>query len=679
MPRTRTAFLVVLLILLVLPASAQRRRTVRSPGPAVNIPYTEGGYAESTSVVQGSPIRLHIATAVSPFNVKVVNLAQPAQTMTTLANLTSSAQNCSERADSGCGWPLTATLDVPSTWRSGYYAASFPTSQGERNIIFVVKSQVHGSRSPVVVVSPTHTWQAYNKFGGSSLSTPDRTSHLSFERPYDTNGGLGRYPIWEKLFVDWMTKENRAYEVLTDSDLEDPTAFSGYELVVLVGHSEYWTAGARARVEEFSHNGGHIAIFGGNSMWWQVRLEDNGRTLVGYKDAAEYDPALGGSDALVTTNWFADPVNMPENRILGASFRNGGWANKVDTPNVYQMKPLLDRQPWTVADSSSWVFNGTDLRDGEAFGRDIAGLEVDGVLFNCNHLGKIIGAEGSDETPLNYHILATTPASYGWGTMGYFVNSSGGATFNAATQGWVWGLEFNEEVQQMTRNVLDRLRTGAPLPYDPVSTNVLASDTFNCGETTLANPGWMNFGSRGTTSNVCAYEGPRGLELSGNQLIALSRNFAPAGQSRDHVELRFYLDTDSFVQRTTNPLPLITVRMREGSTTKEVAHVEIDATGGQKRIRIARRAPDGAFTPSSGWIPLPNGWHLVEATWRSPGELALQLDGGTRITLDNPFGGQVANEMVIEYPAPELSAAGRVCIDAIAAGSQKLGGVPALR
>ena len=44
-------------------------------------------------------------------------------------------------------------------------------------------------------------------------------------------------------------------------------------------------------------------------------------------------------------------------------------------------------------------------------------------------------------------ILATTPATLGWGTMGYFVNSNGGAVFNAASQGWVWGLEGDSVVE----------------------------------------------------------------------------------------------------------------------------------------------------------------------------------------------------------------------------------------
>jgi hypothetical protein len=49
------------------------------------------------------------------------------------------------------------------------------------------------------------------------------------------------------------------------------------------------------------------------------------------------------------------------------------------------------------------------------------------------------------------------------------------------------------------------------------------------------------------------------------------------------------------------------------------------------------------------------------------------------VTLENPVSGQTATEMVIELPAPELTDTGRVCIDAIAAGTQRLGGVPALQ
>lgn len=661
------------LVTLALAGSADaraKRRTISHPEPAFNAAHTEGGYADQTSVRQGTPIRLHIATSVSPFTLKIVNLADPGRVIAT-RHLTSVARNCSGRSGQGCDWPVTTIIDVPQSWTTGYYAASFPTSFGERNIIFVVRESNPGSHSRTVVISPTHSYQAYNDYGGKSFypdAWPERAFEVSFDRPYAEHAGLGQYTQWEKHFTDWMTRENRRFEVITDSDMEDPTILSRYDLVVLVGHSEYWTSAARARLEQFSNAGGHIAVLGGNTMWWQVRLEENGRMLIGYKAGADkYDPAIQNNATLVTTNFFSHPVNQPENRILGTSFRNGGYANRTDDLTVFEMKPLEQRVPFRVTNASHWVFQGTGLRTGASFGREVTGLEVDGVVFNCDLQGDVAGPDGSDEAPLNYHVLATVPSSFGWGTMGLYVNAAGGAVFNAATQGWVGGLDADETIQRITANVLTRLGTGARQMYDPVQTDVVAQDTFNCPQTLIAQPGWRGDMGRGTVTQACAYEGPGGLELSGPQEIALSRSIAPAGVGRDQVKLRFRLNADAAAQRTVNPMPVVTLRSRAGNAVRQVAMVEIDASTATKRIRIARRDPAGHFAAAGNWIELTPGWHLVEATWRSPGVLELTVDGGAKLTLDNPFGGQRANEMVLELSKPELTDQGRVCVDAIAA------------
>lgn len=673
------------LAMLALAADADartRRRAIAHPEPPFNVAYTEGGYAGRTSVAQGAAIRLHIATSSSPFTLKIVNLADPAN-VRLMRTLTSAPRNCSGRAAQGCDWPVTTIVDVPESWPSGYYAASFPTAFGERSIIFVVRESNPGSYSRTVVISPTHSYQAYNDYGGKSLypaAWPDRALEVSFDRPYMEGAGLGRYASWEMHFVDWMAREGRRFEVITDSDMEDPAILSRYDLAVLVGHSEYWTAAARATLEHFSRDGGHLAVLGGNTMWWQVRLDENGRTLIGYKhDAAKYDPALQTASKLVTTNFFAPPVNEPENRIVGTSFRNGGYANRNDNPAAFELKPVAERTPFRVVDAAHWAFDGTSLTNGSFFGREVAGLEVDGVVFNCDSAGKILGPDGSDDAPLNYHILAVVPSSLGWGTMGIHVNSAGGAVFNAATQGWVGGLDSNETVQRITANVLDRLGSGTRQIYDPAQTAIVAQDTFNCPQTLLSAPGWRGDTGRGSVTQSCAYEGPGGLELSGAQGIALSRRIAPAGSARDHVELRFHLNADAMAQRTANPMPVMTLQNRSGTSVRQVAMVEIDASAGTRRIRIARRDPQGGFASSDTWIELTAGWHLVEATWRSPGVLQLQIDGGTAQTLHNPFAGQTADEMVIEFAKPELTDAGRVCIDAIAAATEKVGGLPALK
>src|SRR5207237_6246473 len=118
-----------------------------------------------------------------------------------------------------------------------------------------------------------------------------------------------------------------------------------YNLVVIIGHAEYWTLGARKNVEAFSAMGGHIAILAGNTMWFQVRLDLAQRVLTVYKDAA-LDSETGKNNSVVTVNWFDSPVFNPENFITGESFRYGGYANKQPDPS-FDVVPLAQRTPYT--------------------------------------------------------------------------------------------------------------------------------------------------------------------------------------------------------------------------------------------------------------------------------------------------------------------------------------------
>jgi hypothetical protein len=671
---------IALLLFIAAPAGAARRHSVRHPSPVFNPAYTEGGYANRTSVPQGGQITFHISTSVSPFKVSIVNLADQSTVLHEVPNLTSLVQNCSGRFTQGCGWRATHTMNIPNSWPSGYYAALFPTSFGERKLIFVVRENDPGSTSSILLVSPTNTYQAYNEFGGRSLypsADPRRATRLSFDRPYDHDAGIGRYDIWERKFVDWMRGEGRAFEVATDSDLEDPTLLGRYDLVLLVGHSEYWTSEARANLETFSGNGGHVAVFGGNTMWWQVRFEDNGRTLVGYK--ASDDPIRDTNEQLVTTHFWNAPVNRPENVILGSSFRFGGYANRVADPNSYDMIPVEQRTGYLVTEASHWIFQGTNVTQGTAFGREIAGLEVDGALYNCAAVTGALSPDGSDGTPLNYHILAVTPASDGHGTIGIYTNPAGGAVFNAGTQNWVYGLASDPVVQTVTRNVLNRLGSGQRQVYDAVTSPILTQDLFNCPQTSKTFlPGWQSDKERGQLTSECAYEGPAGLRLSGSEAIAISRDFTPMGEARNHVEVRFYLKADELAKRNQFPAPFITLQQRIGSKVSQVAYAEFDVIDGKKMARVARRDPSGNFF-ASDWITLAAGWHLIEMSWRSPGTVTLQVDGASTVSLENPNANQVASEMVIEYPLAEVPDSGHACLDAIAVATQKLGPVAALK
>lgn len=659
MSNARAALPLSLLAMVAFASEAlAKSRAAAHPRPITQAQYTEGGYADRASVAQGQTIALHIASGVRPLQVEIYDLAHPAAPLLTLANLVSEPRDCTGLSSTGCRWPATISFAVPPSWRSGFYAARFPTTRGTRWIFFVVRAADPGEEAPVLVVSSTHTFQAYNTFGGRSVypsNSPERVHRVSYARPYHDHGGLGRYPRWEERFVDWMTEQNRPFEAATDVDLEDPTLLPHYALVVFVGHSEYWTAGARANLDAYSAMGGHVAIFGGNTMWWQARLEKDGRELVTYKSAIT-DPERGRNDAVVTTNWFAEPVLRPENTSVGASFRHAGLTN-LDGPHA----------SYTVTRPSHWVFDGSNVSRGDTFGSIAAGAETDGVLYNCDFDGLALAPDGSDATPLHYRILATVPAAEGHGTVGLFVNEFGGAVFNAGTQDWVLGLGNDPVVETITRNVMSVLSSGDPLPYEHVDSNgIRMRELFNCPLDTTGNkilPGWRGDEGGLEVTPRCAFEGRSGLELSGGEQILIGRDFAPTGNTLGDVHIRFDLDAGHYGSGA--PFGLLSLQNRTLDAVATVARVELDPAN--RAVRVVQYNANNAST-ASDWIALGDGWRSVQWSWRSPGAVTLQVDNGAVHSVHNATAGQRAGDVAILHPG----GGGYLCIDALVVGTHRI-------
>jgi hypothetical protein len=628
--------------------------------------YDRGGYADRASVPQGGTISFHIATSVSPFTLEIVNLAQPATVLTTIPSLTSSAIDCEGMWEDGCGWPVTTQFTIPAAWPSGYYAARFPTSGGTRNLTFVVRAANPGIASPIVVVSASNTAQAYNQFGGKSvydsISTNNQRAHIvSFERPYFDNLGLGRFPAWEQQLVDFMTAENRSFEVITDDDLVDPNLLANYRLVLLVGHSEYWTLTARQTLDAYINGGGNVAVFGGNSMWWQARVDLIERQLTVYKDAA-LDPLNGVQNELVTVNWYDHPVYHPESTTLGSSFRNAAYANVA--PGTFTALPIAERTPYTVIDASSWVFSGTGLLNGQTFGQASAGTEADGVVFNTLPGGELV-VDGSDGAPLTFEILATLPAEAGYGTIGYYTNANGGAVFNVGTRDWTIGLATDAAVQQITRNVIERMSLEEPLPHAERTTVWRLEELFN---TPSPLPGvltnWTSDMMQAALSASCAHEGPTGLEMKGEEWTQFIRGFAPEHVGISNATVQFQLNADALTGTPTFSMPIVEL-IDEKPGLHVYAAVEMQMRPEGKSIRLSLYRENGSRSGTTAWTVLPSGWQPVVMEWRSPGTCKLDVGSSIHLQLENSESGQGATEVMLEFAGSELGATGSICLDAL--------------
>lgn len=446
----------------------------------------EGGYASLQSVAQGGQIAFHISTASRRFSLEIYREGSERTLMETIQDLPGRERSCSEPAyETGCGWPITLTFEVPSDWPSGVYTADFDTEggqSGKKSLVFVVREDAPGSTSGFLFVRAVNTDAAYNPFGGKSLyknassgGEPART--VSFERPYEYFGGTGNYSRWEHHFVAWAEARGYALEYATDVDLHEDATFLGhYACLILVGHDEYWTREMRDHVDAFTRSGGNLAILGGNTCWWQARLDLGSKTLTCYKSyALDEDPlALDRdrqNDRLVTTNWYRPPVNDPENSTTGLGWRHGGYHDRDGNFTYAQ-----GFGGYRVYRTAHWVFAGTDLEDGDMLGRDatIVGYEVDGTLLEARDRDgdrawdedEYYPAQGAlpypvrmaeTRTPPDFTVLGVAPATSGHAVMGYFETPGGGRVFNAGTIDWAHGLASDDRVARITANVLDML------------------------------------------------------------------------------------------------------------------------------------------------------------------------------------------------------------------------------
>ncbi len=375
-------------------------------------------------------------------------------------------------------------LDIPAGWRSSLYRARFgpevpwphslpgSTPCPDNEVFFVVRQAVPGS--PVLLSVPFTTWQAYNRAGepGQSVywtESPTRAARVTFDRP----GGGPPPERWEEGLMRWLRRSGHDVAYCSNLDLHDGLdLLSRHRMLIVNGHDEYWSLEMRDAVEEFVRRGGNVAFFAGNTCWWQIRLEDGGRTMVCHRDAVS-DPAASGSASidprLTTVEWSAAPVNRPENTLTGVSFRLGAGAWGPHMPRMLE-------ESYTTRFAAHWVFEGTGLTDGDKFGQGCLGYETDAAEFEEVAAGEGAGVPrvtGRDGTPPSFVVLATADlrhwSSYGQGgmaTMGVFTSGLG-TVFTAATVNWGNGLD-DPVVDRITRNVIDRLSSARGGHWDVI-------------------------------------------------------------------------------------------------------------------------------------------------------------------------------------------------------------------
>ncbi len=476
------------------------------------------GYAWPQSVAPGEEVALHVSTDASSFDFEIAREGAEREIASSGSADGAQSEIPPGASENGCGWPSSTSCRAPE--RSGYYSVSLRAGDEATDAFFVVRPGP--DPAPILLVLSTATWNAYNDWGGPSLytggtrvaferplakgflekpdparrkmqPTPDREAGWYFEwaEPLGLSlwsGGAGWWN-WERPFVRWAEANGYALDVAISQDLErHPEVLDGHRLFLSVGHDEYWSWGMRDTLDAFTEGGGNAAIFSGNTCFWQVRFEDDHRAMTCFKYRVEEDPVLGtGEERYLSGVWSDRRIGRPETSTIGLTFTRGGYSR-------YGLGVPRASGAYTVWRPEHWIFEGTELRYGDALGLadTIVAYEVDGCELQM--IDGLPFPTHADGAPESLEVLATAPARlwskeeqppryahepgelenaaeaiFGdqWRThvhrmsnnhacMAVFERPGGGTVFNAGVTDWTYGLG-DPAVDRITRNVLDRL------------------------------------------------------------------------------------------------------------------------------------------------------------------------------------------------------------------------------
>jgi len=516
-----------------------RTSTAKNVSVTDNITHYDAveGYVFPTSVVQGEAAQLRVSTGSTRFHVRVERWGVRRELVWSADDVAGVEQPTPDDADAaGCGWQPVVEIPTGLTWPSGFYLVTLtahdaPPDRAVSYAGFVVRPAARSS--DVLFVLATNTWNAYNNWGGRSLYTGGK--EVSFDRPWGRgmlvrpeSGGVDRkspmrlphqqpdvdgdayqafrfehgFPgymgsagwfTYDRRFAEWAEGAGHVLDYAISGDLEQPGTTDGYRLVIGAGHDEYWSAAGRDTVEAFVAGGGNYASFSGNTMFWHVRPEREGRSMVCHKYAATTDEPTG--------MWSDPMVGRPERGFLGAASMYGLYAR-------FGRATPRGVQGFVVYRADHWMLQGTGLVYGDVLGQDhgVVGYETVGTRIGFDEVNlpvAVLDPElAGDALPDDIEIVALTPVSnlamgdypksiaalddqgdleyiaeriYGGGATalakvrhGNAViltcrpnGASGGQVVTFGSTDWVFGLAGDPQVGRVSSNVLDRLGSGA--------------------------------------------------------------------------------------------------------------------------------------------------------------------------------------------------------------------------
>jgi hypothetical protein len=393
------------------------------------------GYCSKVSASPGDSLTVFVNAGEKRdhYDLKLFDL-EGKQVATYKANVFSQEPQHDKPWQHGYGYKPSLKIKVPYL-KSGVY-------QWEDRIPLIIKT----AKPKIVVVYNSNRENAYCNGGGKSLyafnSSESKPTHtVSFLRPM-------RLPRHAEPFLRWFeTQPFKDVGYIADVDLDNYDAWSSAELLIITGHSEYWTLQARKNFDRFVNEGKNAIVLSGNTMWWQVRYSKDKTQMICYKSKDD-DPIA--NKKLKTINWNDPKLNYPITKSIGVEFPNAGYGRKTD--KGWDGFKILTHSP---------LLEGTTLKVGDIL--PLPSDETDGVsLLGFTHEGHPIAntnALGFEKMEIVGYDKVFRLEKEGYATWVVFKRSKkSGVIINTVTTDWCSSQGIsNQNVKIITLNMIKKL------------------------------------------------------------------------------------------------------------------------------------------------------------------------------------------------------------------------------
>lgn len=470
------------------------------------------GYSHRFTNDYGSNVTLHIADeeiATSIVQYRIYDALN--NRLVQLENLDTVLQvphfPCASFKGDGCAYPTSLELKT-SHLPEGVYFTSLVTDTNRLSqvIFFALRKPATKANATVALMIPENTWQAYNQQGGASFYTaspPDKKFEISYLRPIPNAPGNDYHNARVIVpLLRMLREQNIAVRMFTNEDLTwNKDYLKHVNLLLIVGHDEYWTTDLRNHIDGFAAKGGKVAVFGGNIGWAHANKSDAGSNnlFLYYGEVQNRDPHYSQS-GYPFRYW----INNPIEKTFGMTYMLGGLPIRSSyTREDAAKRGISDAQydisrGMIVMDEAHPIFANTNLKKGDLFGETshVMAFEIDAApIFADGSINRTLSPiTPEDLHPIAYALMfnSSVPA-YNSNPSGHFQTAatiaerklkSGGHLIHFGSIGWfrAWALG-DVKTKQIFLNTLHLLGDDLTQPTNLIAAPAVISTSDNAADT----------------------------------------------------------------------------------------------------------------------------------------------------------------------------------------------------